>query len=181
MGTDSSFAQLFSKYGELREVTLVRDIVTGLSKCYAFVEFRDRRDCRRAQRETHKLAFMGKQILVDYQHQHTLPGWIPRRLGGGFGGRKESGQLRFGCIDRPWKKPVALHYEEMRERERRDREQRFRDFERTRRRDRSRDRDRSSPERSRPRKEEDEPPRRSSTSDPKRRREDLPTGTRSDR
>ena len=33
-------------------------------------------------------------------------------LGGGFGGRKESGQLRFGCIDRPWKKPITnRHYE----------------------------------------------------------------------
>ena len=31
--------------------------------------------------------------------------------GGGFGGRKESGQLRFGCIDRPWKKPIPdRHY-----------------------------------------------------------------------
>lgn len=31
-------------------------------------------------------------------------------VGGGFGGRKESGQLRFGCLDRPWKKPIALQY-----------------------------------------------------------------------
>ena len=31
--------------------------------------------------------------------------------GGGFGGRKESGQLRFGCIDRPWKKHILdRHY-----------------------------------------------------------------------
>ena len=27
-------------------------------------------------------------------------------VGGGFGGRKESGQLRFGGIDRPFKRPL---------------------------------------------------------------------------
>lgn len=28
-------------------------------------------------------------------------------LGGGFGGKKESGQLRFGGSDRPFKKPIV--------------------------------------------------------------------------
>lgn len=27
-------------------------------------------------------------------------------IGGGFGGKKESGQLRFGCLDKPWKRTV---------------------------------------------------------------------------
>lgn len=35
--------------------------------------------------------------------------WIPRRLGGGFGGKKESGQLRFGARDRPFKQPTSSH------------------------------------------------------------------------
>ena len=35
-----------------------------------------------------------------------MKNWKPRRLGGGFGGRKESGQLRFGCRDRPWRPPI---------------------------------------------------------------------------
>ena len=29
-------------------------------------------------------------------------GWVPRRLGGGIGGNKNSGQLRFGGITRPF-------------------------------------------------------------------------------
>jgi len=29
-------------------------------------------------------------------------------LGGGFGGKKESGQLRFGGRDRPFKKPLPV-------------------------------------------------------------------------
>lgn len=32
--------------------------------------------------------------------------WFILLLGGGFGGRKGSGQLRFGCRDRPWKMPI---------------------------------------------------------------------------
>ena len=39
-------------------------------------------------------------------------GWVPRRLGGGFGGKKESGQLRFGGKDRPFRKPIKLVREE---------------------------------------------------------------------
>lgn len=35
----------------------------------------------------------------------TIKGWKPRRLGGGFGGQRQSGQLRFGCIARPFQKP----------------------------------------------------------------------------
>lgn len=52
------------------------------------------------------------------EYERILPGWKPRRygncfckvliifLGGGFGGRKESGQLRFGGVARPFKKPI---------------------------------------------------------------------------
>lgn len=45
------------------------------------------------------------EIIVDYEHERRLDGWKPRRLGGGFGGKKESGQLRFGCRARPFRKP----------------------------------------------------------------------------
>lgn len=49
----------------------------------------------------------GAEIIVDRECGRTMKGWKPRRLGGGFGGRKESGQLRFGCRDRPWKEPIV--------------------------------------------------------------------------
>lgn len=44
------------------------------------------------------------KILVDFEHQRVLSNWHPRRLGGGFGGKQESGQLRFGCVDRPFRR-----------------------------------------------------------------------------
>lgn len=74
----------------------------------------------------------GAQIIVDYECERILPGWIPRRFGecklhcklhplmidmymctgGGLGGKKESGQLRFGGRERSFKKPmyVMLQY-----------------------------------------------------------------------
>lgn len=61
-------------------------------------------------------------------------------MGGGFGGKKESGQLRFGGRDRPFKKPIALELKEQDERRQRERDRRSKDDER-----RRRDRRRKSP------------------------------------
>lgn len=33
--------------------------------------------------------------------------WLFNFSGGGFGGKKESGQLRFGGKDRPFKRPIV--------------------------------------------------------------------------
>jgi U11/U12 small nuclear ribonucleoprotein SNRNP35 len=65
----------------LKSVTLVRDIVTGFSRKYGFVEFKDPHDMKTAQRKEHNTSIKGRVILVDRQHQHNLSGWIPRRLG----------------------------------------------------------------------------------------------------
>ncbi len=46
-----------------------------------------------------------KKILVDFERERIVKGWVPRRFGGGLGGKKESGQLRFGGRDFPFKKP----------------------------------------------------------------------------
>lgn len=43
-----------------------------------------------------------------FECERKLPGWIPRRLGGGLGGKKESGQLRFGGVERPFRKPIVI-------------------------------------------------------------------------
>lgn len=148
---------------------LIPSPVTGRSKGYAFVGYKHTQDAKDAchVRKTFnicqnfvfqlslpspncplqrcfKMYLDGSQILVDFECERTLPGWVPRRLGasshtavrlctalytasqnykdsanlllllpyhytlpgGGFGGKKESGQLRFGGKDRPFKKPM---------------------------------------------------------------------------
>lgn len=86
----------------------MKDIVTGNSRRYSFVEFKRERDARTAWKEMNKAVIDGSEILVEYEQERVLKGWIPRRFGGGFGGRKESGQLRFGGRDRPFRRPLPV-------------------------------------------------------------------------
>ncbi|WCJ41411.1 U11/U12 small nuclear ribonucleoprotein 35 kDa protein [Euphorbia peplus] len=104
--SETTLRQAMSKYGKVKNLRLVRDIVTGASRGYGFVEFETDREMRRAYRDAHHSFIDDTEIIVDYNRQQLMPGWIPRRLGGGLGGRKESGQLRFGGRERPFRAPL---------------------------------------------------------------------------
>lgn len=79
--------------------------MTGISEGYGFVTFEHRHDARRAYHRAHRAIIDDHVVLVDYERARVMKGWIPRRLGGGFGGRKESGQLRFGARAKPFRWP----------------------------------------------------------------------------
>ncbi|XP_012267842.1 U11/U12 small nuclear ribonucleoprotein 35 kDa protein-like [Athalia rosae] len=98
----------FSRQGDVLSVKIVVDVVTGLPQGYAFVEMKDEEQAHRTARRLHDTTLNGHKILVDLERGRTMKGWKPRRLGGGFGGKKESGQLRFGGKDRPFKKPILI-------------------------------------------------------------------------
>ncbi|XP_030602674.1 U11/U12 small nuclear ribonucleoprotein 35 kDa protein [Archocentrus centrarchus] len=106
--TEDKLHKVFSKYGDIQRLRLVRDIVTGFSKGYAFIEYKEERSVVRARRDANKLVVDQHEVFVDFEQERTLKGWVPRRLGGGLGGKKESGQLRFGGRDRPFRKPINL-------------------------------------------------------------------------
>ncbi|KAJ3687762.1 hypothetical protein LUZ61_016926 [Rhynchospora tenuis] len=111
---ETTLTQVMSKYGRVKNLRLVRDIVTGASRGYAFVEFETEREMRRAYEDAHHSIIDGSEVIVDYNRQQLMPGWIPRRLGGGLGGKKESGQLRFGGRERPFKAPLRpIPYDEL--------------------------------------------------------------------
>jgi hypothetical protein len=59
------------------------------------------------QQEGKGLRLAGREFIVDIERERVQPGWVPRRYGGGLGGRKESGQLRFGGRVRPFKQPIT--------------------------------------------------------------------------
>ncbi|KAL1449876.1 hypothetical protein WDU94_002348 [Cyamophila willieti] len=106
--TEDDLSRAFEKFGNVRDVKLIRDVITGVSKRYAFIEYEMERACVEAIRVMNKTDFQGAEIIVDFEAGRSLKGWKPRRLGGGFGGNKNSGQLRFGGRNRPWVKPVQL-------------------------------------------------------------------------
>ncbi|CAK4636875.1 hypothetical protein LEN26_004894 [Aphanomyces euteiches] len=104
--TEETLHSVFGKYGVIRRLRLVRHVVTKASRGYAFIEYERERDFEAAYRSTHRMTIDGHVILVEYERERVMEGWKPRRLGGGFGGRKESGQLRFGGRDRPFRQPI---------------------------------------------------------------------------
>ena len=79
-----------------------------MAKGYAFVEFSDEKSTRLAVKDLTGAVLDERQLMVDYECSRTLKGWVPRRLGGGIGGKKESGQLRFGGRHRPFKMPYSV-------------------------------------------------------------------------
>ncbi|KAL7637397.1 UNVERIFIED_CONTAM: hypothetical protein RMT77_012125 [Armadillidium vulgare] len=106
--TEEDLRRKFSRIGEVKSCKLIRDIVTGESKGYGFIEYVKEKDALYAYHEMNGVDIHGRSIIVDWRISNSLPGWIPRRLGGGWGGKKESGQLRFGCRDRPWHRPIII-------------------------------------------------------------------------
>ncbi|CAA6663953.1 unnamed protein product [Spirodela intermedia] len=104
--TEDTLRKAMKRYGRVKNLRLVRHIVTGASRGYAFIEFETDQEMRRAYKEAHHSFVDDSEIIVDYSRQQLMPGWIPRRLGGGLGGKKESGQLRFGGRERPFRAPL---------------------------------------------------------------------------
>ncbi|KAH0992485.1 hypothetical protein GBA52_003968 [Prunus armeniaca] len=112
--TEQSLRKALSKYGRVKDLRLVRHIVTGASRGYAFVEYETEREMQRAYKEAHHSFIDDSEVIVDYNRQQLMPGWIPRRLGGGLGGKKESGQLRFGGRERPFRAPLrSIPYDDL--------------------------------------------------------------------
>ncbi|KAG1441554.1 hypothetical protein G6F56_011428 [Rhizopus delemar] len=101
--TEETLRRYFEKYGEIKKTLLIRNNVTGLSQGYGFITFKSENCARDAYDDANRLKIDDHRILVDYERSRLMKGWIPRRLGGGYGGQKESGQLRFGGRDRPFR------------------------------------------------------------------------------
>ncbi len=102
--TEETLQTVFSRYGSIKSLRLVRDVITGQSKGYAFVEYKHRSDTKKAYHDAFKIVVDDRELLVDFEHNRELSGWVPRRMGGGLGGFKESGQLRFGGRYKPFGK-----------------------------------------------------------------------------
>ncbi|XP_061338753.1 U11/U12 small nuclear ribonucleoprotein 35 kDa protein-like [Gastrolobium bilobum] len=82
--------------------------LTRASCGYAFVEYEIEREMRRAYMDAHHSFIDDCEIIMDYNRQQLMPGWIPRRLGGGLSGKKESGQLLLGGREKSFRAPLRI-------------------------------------------------------------------------
>uniref|UniRef100_A0A0E0M9I9 RRM domain-containing protein n=1 Tax=Oryza punctata TaxID=4537 RepID=A0A0E0M9I9_ORYPU len=82
----------FEAYGPIKRVRLVTDKITKKPRGYAFVEYMHTRDMKNAYKQADGRKVDSKRILVDVERGRTVPNWRPRRLGGGLGSSRISGE-----------------------------------------------------------------------------------------
>lgn len=90
--SESKLRREFEAYGPIERIVLVQDHVRKRPRGYAFIEYRKRDDMHEAYKRADGKRIDGRRVLVDVERGRTRQskGWLPRRLGGGLGGRKES-------------------------------------------------------------------------------------------
>jgi len=87
--TEAKLRREFESYGSIKKITMVHDKITGRPRGYAFIEYKREKDMHEAYKRADGKRIDGRRILVDVERGRTSKGWLPRRLGGGLGGRKE--------------------------------------------------------------------------------------------
>jgi U1 small nuclear ribonucleoprotein len=82
--TERTLRRVFEEWGRVANIKIVTDR-EGSSRGYAFIEYEDERDLKDAYKFADGIKIDGRHILVDVERGRTVPGWFPRRLGGGRG------------------------------------------------------------------------------------------------
>jgi RNA recognition motif-containing protein len=175
--TEALLRKEFEAFGPVKSVAVVTTPSGAKGRGYAFVEFHSSRDARDAYRLADGRKIGNRRCVVDVERGRLVPGWLPRRLGGGLGGSRNGGKfanvLSSGRAPGAALPPTALQlppaaHDKDRDRDRerdrdrdRDRDGRHRGSRRSRSRSRERERDRDG---SRERRRERERKRRSSRS-----------------
>uniref|UniRef100_A0A182M6I1 RRM domain-containing protein n=1 Tax=Anopheles culicifacies TaxID=139723 RepID=A0A182M6I1_9DIPT len=71
--TEGDVLSVFSQYGEIVNVNLVRDKATGKSKGFAFICYEDQRSTVLAVDNLNGIKLVGKTIRVDHVHNYRPP------------------------------------------------------------------------------------------------------------
>ncbi|KAL3934489.1 MAG: hypothetical protein SGBAC_009811 [Bacillariaceae sp.] len=91
--TERKLLREMEAFGPVKDIKLVRD-TSGKSKGYGFVEYENEDDMKRAYRAADGIKIEGRELVVDVERGHTVPSWLPRRLGGGLGGTRLGGKVK---------------------------------------------------------------------------------------
>lgn len=91
--TERKLLREFEQFGPVKDLKIIKDDKQkDKSKGFAFVEFEHEEDMKRAYRAADGLRLEGREIVVDVERGHTVPNWLPRRLGGGLGATRLGGK-----------------------------------------------------------------------------------------
>jgi U1 small nuclear ribonucleoprotein len=85
--TERKLLREMEAFGPVKDIKLIRD-KDDKSRGYGFVEYENEEDMKRAYRAADGMRIEGRDIVVDVERGHTVPSWLPRRLGGGLGGTR---------------------------------------------------------------------------------------------
>jgi RNA recognition motif-containing protein len=96
--TDDDLQTLFSEYGTVRSVKVIKDMFSGESKGFGFVEMPGQNEAQKAIAELNTRDLKGKKITVN----EARPRNDNRRGGGGRGGHKGGGGQRGGGGRKSW-------------------------------------------------------------------------------
>ena len=93
--TERKLLREMEAFGPVKDLRIIQDKSKsesaddlGKSRGYAFVEYEREEDMKRAYRAADGMRLEGREIVVDVERGHTVPSWLPRRLGGGLGGTR---------------------------------------------------------------------------------------------
>jgi len=86
--TERKLLREMESFGPVKDIQIVKDAETKKSKGYAFVEYENEEDMKRAYRAADGMMMENRHIVADVERGHTVPTWLPRRLGGGLGGTR---------------------------------------------------------------------------------------------
>lgn len=77
--TEGDVLCIFSQYGEIDDVHLVRDGDTGKSRGFAFIKYEDARSCVLAVDNLGGSSVLGRQLRVDHVERYRLPKHVIER------------------------------------------------------------------------------------------------------
>jgi RNA recognition motif-containing protein len=80
---EEDLMKLFSNYGQVKEVKIIRDMFSQQSKGFGFIEMPGQTDAQNAISQLNTQDLMGKKLVVNEAR--------PKRDGRGGGGRRQGG------------------------------------------------------------------------------------------
>ncbi|KAL3923245.1 MAG: hypothetical protein SGILL_001762 [Bacillariaceae sp.] len=89
--TERKLLREMEAFGPVKDIKLVVN-KDGKSRGFGYVEYENEEDMKRAYRAANGMRIEGRFIVVDVERGHTVPAFLPRRLGGGLGGTRLGGK-----------------------------------------------------------------------------------------